>query len=169
MYGPKLDFMAKDSLGREHQVATIQLDMNLPERFDLFCINETGEKERIVMIHCAIMGSIERFTAVLLEHLGGVLPFRFSPVQVWVLPISDAHNEYAKTVFDILKKSGVRAEFHDESETLGKKIRNGKLQKIPYLLVIGDKEVEDKTVTLESHTEGNKGAVPLAELIKNLT
>jgi threonyl-tRNA synthetase len=169
MYGPKLDFMAKDSLGREHQVATIQLDMNLPERFDLFCINEKGEKERIVMIHSAIMGSIERFSAVLIEHLGGNFPFWLAPVQVWILPITDAHNTYAKEVFDLLKKANIRAELHNESETLGKKIRNGKMQKIPYLLVIGDKEAEDKTVTIEKREEGNKGAVKLTELIKNIT
>ena len=168
MYGPKLDFMAKDSLGREHQVATIQLDMNLPERFDLFCINEKGEKERVVMIHCAIMGSIERFSAVLIEHLGGNFPFWLSPVQVWILPITDNHNAYAKEVFELLKKAGIRAELHGESETLGKKIRNGKMQKTPYLLVIGDKEVEDKTVTIEKREEGNKGAVKLEELVKNL-
>ncbi|MCX6736154.1 MAG: threonine--tRNA ligase [Candidatus Parcubacteria bacterium] len=168
MYGPKLDFMAKDSLGREHQVATIQLDMNLPERFDLFCINEKGEKERVVMIHCAIMGSIERFSAVLLEHLAGNLPFRFSPVQVYVLPITDVHEEYAREVLAMLKNADIRTEFHNESETLGKKIRNGKLQKIPYLLVIGDKEVADKTVTIESRGEETKGAVPLSELLENL-
>lgn len=169
MYGPKLDFMAKDSLGREHQVATIQLDMNLPERFDLFCVNEKGEKERIVMIHSAIMGSIERFSAILIEHLGGNFPFWLSPVQVWILPITDTHNAYAKEVFELLKSANIRAELHDESETLGKKIRNGKMQKIPYLLVIGDKEVEEKSVTIESRGEGNKGAVKLEELIKNLT
>ncbi|MFA6565413.1 MAG: His/Gly/Thr/Pro-type tRNA ligase C-terminal domain-containing protein, partial [Candidatus Paceibacterota bacterium] len=168
MYGPKLDFMAKDSLGREHQVATIQLDMNLPKRFDLFCINEKGEKERVVMIHSAIMGSIERFSAVLIEHLGGAFPFWLSPVQTWVLPITDAHEKYGKEVCETLKAAGIRAELHNESETLGKKIRNGKMQKVPYLLVIGDKEVEDTTVTIESRDEGNKGAFPLAELIKNL-
>jgi threonyl-tRNA synthetase len=176
MYGPKLDFMAKDSLGREHQVATIQLDMNLPERFDLFCINEKGEKERIVMIHSAIMGSIERFSAVLIEHLGGNFPFWLSPVQVWILPITDAHNAYAKEVFEMLKSSGIRTELHGESETLGKKIRNGKMQKIPYLLVIGDKEVEERTVTIEKRPsktvenkeEESKGAVKLEDLIKNL-
>jgi len=168
MYGPKLDFLAADSLGRTHQVATIQLDFNMPNRFGLTCTNEKNEKEQIVMIHCAIMGSIERFTATLIEHLAGVFPFWLSPVQVWILPITDNHNAYAKEVFELLKSSGVRAELHGESETLGKKIRNGKIQKVPYLLVIGDKEVEDKTVTIENREEGNKGAVPLTELIKNL-
>ncbi len=168
MYGPKLDFMASDSIGRTLQVATIQIDFNQPERFNLVCTNEKGEKERIVMIHCAIMGSIERFIATLLEHTGGNLPFWLSPVQVWVLPITDSHKDYAEGVYKILKSSGIRAELHDESETLGKKIRNGKLQKIPYLLVIGDKEVETKTVTLESRDHGNMGAISLDTLFDAL-
>ncbi len=150
MYGPKLDFMAKDSIGREHQVATIQLDMNLPERFDLTCINEKGEKERIVMMHCAIMGSIERFAAVLIEHLGGEFPLWLAPEQIRVIPVSDAHNEYADTVFAGLKAIGIRATFDDANESLGKKIRSAKQAKLPYFVVIGDKEVEAKNVTLES-------------------
>jgi threonyl-tRNA synthetase len=169
MYGPKIDFIASDSLGRTLQVATIQLDFNQPERFDLVCTNEKGEKERIVMIHCAIMGSLERFISTLLEHTAGNLPFWLSPVQVWVLPITDAHKDYADGVFKILRSSGVRAELHDESETLGKKIRNGKIQKIPYLLVVGDKEMETKTVTLESRDHGNMGAISLDELFGALT
>jgi threonyl-tRNA synthetase len=156
MYGPKLDFMAKDSLGREHQVATIQLDMNLPERFDLTCINEKGEKERIVMIHCAIMGSIERFSAVLFEHLGGNLPLWLSPVQIAVIPVGEAHNEYATMVYNELKAIGLRAEFDDSSDGMGKKIRNAKKDKLPYFVVIGDKEVANKTVTLESRDGSSK-------------
>ncbi len=169
MYGPKIDFMASDSLGRTLQVATIQLDFNLPERFDLVCTNEKGEKERIVMIHCAVMGSIERFIATLLEHTAGNFPFWLSPIQVQVLPITDAHRDYAEGVYKILKSSGIRAELRDESETLGKKIRNGKLQKIPYLLVVGDKEMENKTVTVESRDHGQLGAVSLDELFGTLT
>jgi threonyl-tRNA synthetase len=149
MYGPKLDFMAKDSLGREHQVATIQLDMNLPERFDLTCTNEEGQKERIVMIHCAIMGSIERFTAVLIEHLGGNFPLWLAPVQVAVIPVSDVHTEYATEVYHALKAVGLRAELNDENDSMGKKIRRAKQDKLPYFIVIGDKEVAAKTVTLE--------------------
>lgn len=169
MYGPKIDFIASDSLGRTLQVATIQLDFNQPERFDLVCTNEKGEKERIVMIHCAIMGSLERFISTLLEHTAGNLPFWLSPTQVWVLPITDAHKDYADGVFKILRSSGVRAELRDESETLGKKIRNGKIQKIPYLLVVGDKEMETKTVTLESRDHGNMGTISLDELFGALT
>jgi len=150
MYGPKLDFMAKDSLGREHQVATIQLDMNLPERFDLTCINEEGKKERIVMIHCAVMGSIERFTAVLFEHLGGNFPLWLSPVQVRVIPVADVHNTYAAEVNEKLLAVGLRSELETSNESMGKKIRNAKQERLPYFIVVGDKEVTDKKVTLES-------------------
>ncbi len=150
MYGPKLDFMAKDSLGREHQVATIQLDMNLPERFDLNCINEEGKKERIVMIHCAVMGSIERFTAVLFEHLGGNFPLWLSPTQVRVIPVAEAHNAYAEEVHEKLLAVGLRAELDTSNESMGKKIRTAKQERLPYFIVIGDKEVADKKVTLES-------------------
>ena len=168
MYGPKLDFMAVDSMRREHQVATIQLDMNLPERFDLHCINEQGEKERIVMVHCAIMGSIERFSAVLLEHLAGVLPLWLAPVQVRVLPVSDKHTEYAKVVATKLKEARIRAEVDEANDSLGKKIRQSKVEKIPYFLVIGDKEVEANTVTVESRDKGNLGTENVEALILNL-
>ncbi len=167
MYGPKLDFMAKDSIGREHQVATIQLDMNLPERFDLSCINEKGEKERIVMIHCAIMGSIERFSAVLIEHLGGNFPLWLSPVQVSVIPVADAHAGYARQVYESLKAIDIRAIFDDSNESMGKKIRNAKKEKLPYFIVIGDKEVAAKNVTLESR-EGGSVQIDLSALGNHL-
>ena len=167
MYGPKLDFMATDSIGREHQVATIQLDMNLPERFDLTCVNEEGEKERIVMIHCAIMGSIERFSAVLIEHLGGVFPLWLSPVQVKVLPVSEKHREYAEEIAHQLKNAHVRVELDATDESLGKRIRAAKLEKVPYFLVLGDKEVESKTITVESR-EGNEGVQKMEDLIADL-
>lgn len=169
MYGPKLDFMATDSMGRSHQVATIQLDMNLPERFDLTCTNEKGEKERIVMIHCAIMGSIERFTAVLLEHLGGIFPLWLAPVQVKILPISDKHLSYSEGILASLTESEMRTELDASSETLGKKIRNATLEKIPYTLVIGDKEVETNTVTVESRDHGKLGALSVSDIISRLT
>lgn len=149
MYGPKLDFMAKDSLGREHQVATIQLDMNLPERFDLTCINEKGEKERIAMIHCAIMGSIERFSAVLIEHLGGNFPLWLAPEQVHIIPVADVHHTYADQVYHTLKAVGIRVELDTSNDSMGKKIRAAKQARIPYFIVIGDKEVEAKNVTIE--------------------
>ena len=156
MYGPKLDFMAKDSLGREHQVATIQLDMNLPERFDLSCINEKGEKERIVMIHCAIMGSIERFAAVLIEPLGGNFPLWLAPEQVHIIAVADIHKPYADQVYHALKAVGIRVHMDDSNDSMGKKIRAAKQAKIPYFIVIGDKEVEAKNVTIENRSGESK-------------
>ena len=167
LYGPKLDFMAKNSAGREWQVATIQLDMNLPERFDLTCVNEKGEKERIVMIHSAITGSIERCIAVLLEHLEGKLPLWLSPVQVKVLPIGESHFQYATEVMDKLKAENIRVELDISDETLGKKVRNAKTEKVPYTLVIGDKEVADKKVTVESREE-KIGQISVDEFVSRI-
>ncbi len=167
MYGPKLDFMAKDSIGREHQVATIQLDMNLPERFDLTCINEKGEKERIVMMHCAIMGSIERFTAVLIEHLGGNFPLWLAPVQVAIIPVSEVHDAYATQVHQALRAIGIRADYYGDNDSMGKKIRTAKQAKLPYFVVIGDKEVEAKNVTLESR-DGESRQIDLHALGNHL-
>jgi threonyl-tRNA synthetase len=164
MYGPKLDFMAKDSMGREHQVATIQLDMNQPERFDLTCVNEKGEKERVVMIHCAIMGSFERFMAVMLEHTGGNFPTWLSPTQVRILPVSDKHAEYAKRVHEALRAAGIRAET-DDSDSLGKRVRAAKLSRTPYWLVIGDQEVTAQTVTVEHREKSKIGTMPVNEFI----
>lgn len=152
-YGPKVDFMAKDSLGRDWQVATIQLDMNMPERFNLTCVNEKGEKERIFMIHAAIMGSIERFLSVILEHLNGDLPVWLSPIQVKILPVSIKNFDYAEKVFMQLTKDGIRAELDDPKETLGKRIRDSKKEKIPYVIVIGEKESTADIFTLEGRGE----------------
>ena len=155
-YGPKLDFIATDSLGRAWQVATIQLDMNLPERFNLTCMNELGEQERIVMLHVAIMGSLERFLSVYIEHTGGNFPVWLAPVQIAILPIGEAHKSYAQNIFEKLKEKNIRVKLHDENETLGKKIRSVKEQKIPYFVVIGDKEIESKTIKLESRNNDGK-------------
>jgi threonyl-tRNA synthetase len=124
--------------------------MNLPERFDLTCISEEGKKERIVMIHCAVMGSLERFTAVLFEHLGGNFPLWLSPTQVRIIPVADAHAAYAAQVHEELLAVGLRAELDTSSESMGKKIRAAKQERLPYFIVVGDKEVENKKVTLES-------------------
>ena len=167
MYGPKLDFIAKDSLGREHQVATIQLDMKLPARFDLTCTNEKGEKERIVMIHCAIMGSIERFSAVLIEHLGGNFPLWLAPEQVRIIPVSDTHNEYAQQVYEELNAIGIRAFADMSNDSMGKKIRKAKTERLPYFVVVGDKEVADKLVTLESR-KGTTESMTLESLGNHL-
>ncbi len=143
-YGPKLDFMAKDSLGREWQVATIQMDMNMPERFDLVCVDEKGQRERIVMLHAAIMGSTERFLSILIEHTAGAFPLWLSPVQVAVLPISSKQNKYARAMEKELriKDKGLRIELDDRDESIGKKIREATMLKIPYQLIIGDKEAK---------------------------
>lgn len=167
-YGPKLDFMAQDSLGREWQVATIQLDLNMPERFDLTCVNEKGEKERIVMIHAAIMGSIERFLSVLLEHLDGRLPFWLSPVQVAILPISEKHAEYAEKVRDELLSEHIRAEISEARESLGKRVREAKSAKVPYMLVVGDEEAASGAATLESRDKGKLGAFPVSVIASQL-
>lgn len=165
LYGPKIDFMATDSLGREWQVATIQLDLNLPERFDLTCVNEQGEKERIAMIHCAIMGSIERFMSVLIEHYAGAFPTWLAPVQVVVLPIGESHHAYAETVAEALRAEDIRASVDAGSESLGKRIRTAKMSKVPYLMVVGDKEVAAGTVSLEHRSEGQLGSLSLAEAL----
>ncbi len=167
-YGPKLDFMAKDSLDREWQIATIQLDVNMPDRFDLTCKNEKGEDERIVMIHAAIMGSIERFLSVLIEHTGGAFPFWLSPVQIAVLPINDQVLEYAGDVVKKLKDNGFRVEIDDRNESIGKKIREAEMQKTPYLLIIGGKEAEAGTVAVRERGSGDKGQIKLADFIKNI-
>lgn len=165
-YGPKLDFMAQDSLGRQWQVATIQLDMNMPERFDLTCISEKGEKERIVMIHAAIMGSIERFLSVLLEHLDGAFPLWLSPVQARVLPVSQKHAEAAEAALAVLREAGIRADTSAD-DSLGKRIRAAKMEKIPYFLVIGDEEASSESATLEGRA-GKIGALPLSEIAARL-
>ncbi len=165
-YGPKLDFMFKDAIGREWQLATIQCDFNLPERFDLSFTNEKGEAERPVVIHRAISGSLERFMGIMIEHYAGAFPFWIAPVQVKVIPISEHEADYAKTVSDMFRKEGFRAELDDSNETLGKKIRNTKTEKIPYFLVIGKNEVINKTATLESRDQGKIGEKTPKEIME---
>lgn len=156
-YGPKIDFMASDAIGRRHQVATIQLDFVQPERFDLTCTNEKGEKERMVMLHVAVMGSIERFMAVAIEHFAGAFPLWLSPVQVAIVPISEKQKEYAESVLKTLREKGVRVTFEDSNDSLGKRIREAKTNKIPYAVIIGDKEKDSNTLTVEGRTEKLEG------------
>ena len=167
-YGPKLDFIFKDALEREWQLATIQCDFNLPERFNLSFINEHGEKERPVVIHRAIAGSLERFLGVAIEHFAGAFPLWLSPEQVRVLPVSAAHTAYANEVALALLEADVRVRMDDADESLGKKIRAAKLEKVPYLLVVGEKEVAAGTVSVESRDRGSEGAVPLAACVDRL-
>ncbi|MFH1509560.1 MAG: threonine--tRNA ligase [Candidatus Nealsonbacteria bacterium] len=164
-YGPKIDIKIKDSLNREWQCTTIQVDFNLTKRFDVNYIDKSGKKEKCYMIHRALLGSFERFIGVLIEHFAGDFPLWLSPVQYWILPISDKHEKYAKEVLETVIKSGQRAELKNENETLGKKIRNGEMQKIPYLLIVGDKEIKTKTVSVREREKGDLGAMKIKKLL----
>ncbi len=154
-YGPKIDFMAKDSIGREWQVATIQLDSNMPERFDLFCINEKSEQERIVMIHAAIMGSIERFMSVLIEHYAGVFPTWLNPIQVAIIPVKDSHIEGTTKLAEALRDNDIRIEHFDYNDSLGKRIHAAKKENAPYIIIYGDKEKDSGVLTIEKR-DGTK-------------
>ena len=165
-YGPKVDFIAKDSIGREWQVATIQLDINMPERFDIFCIDEKGSHERVVMIHAAIMGSLERFLSIFIEHNAGLFPLWLAPVQIGLIPVAGSHEEYARRFEGELHLNGVRTQFFDHTETIGKRIREGETAKIPYLLVMGDKEVRAKTVTVRNVATKKQVTVTLQECME---
>lgn len=164
-YGPKLDFLAKDSLGREWQVATAQLDMNMPERFDLSCTNENGEKERIVMIHAAIMGSIERYTSILIEHFAGKFPVWLAPVQVRILPISDKYMDYAMSIKEAGLKAGLRIEVDERAERIQAKIRDAQFEKIPYMLIVGEKEAQDGTVTVRHRDKKEQFTHSITEFV----
>ncbi len=163
-YGPKLDFMVKDAIGRKWQLGTIQVDYNLPERFQLEYTDADGSKKRPVMIHRAPFGSLERFTAVLLEHTAGHLPLWLSPDQVKVLPVSEKYADYAKKVCDVLKNSDIRASIDDRNETLGKRVRETALLRVPVLVIVGEKEVAENLVSVRR--EGvDKGSMPLDEFV----
>ncbi|KUK34564.1 MAG: Threonine--tRNA ligase [Caldanaerobacter subterraneus] len=167
-YGPKIDFHLKDSIGRTWQCGTIQLDFQMPERFELEYIGPDGEKHRPIMLHRVIYGSIERFIGILTEHFAGAFPTWLAPVQVRVLPISDKHYAYAQNVYGRLLENDIRAELDDRNEKIGYKIREAQLQKIPYMLIVGDKEVEQGTVSLRSRKEGDLGAISLNEFIEKI-
>jgi threonyl-tRNA synthetase len=166
-YGPKLDFMFRDAIGREWQLSTIQLDFNLPEKFDLEYADNTGGKSRPVVIHRAVLGSTERFMGILIEHLAGAFPTWLAPVQVSIIPIADTHHAYAKEVYALLKEADIRAEIHADNDSLGKKIRGFKMTKIPYAIVIGDKEVESKMLTVEKR-DGTKENISQDDFLKQL-
>ncbi len=167
-YGPKIDFMAKDSLGRTWQVATIQLDFNQPRNFGLACVNEQGEKESILMIHCAIMGSIERFMSVLIEHFAGAFPFWLSPVQVGILPVADRHAPFAYEVAARFREAGFRVEVDETPESVGKKIRNAETKKWPVMLVVGDKEMESGAFTVRRRGSKDQQTIEEAALLAEL-
>jgi threonyl-tRNA synthetase len=165
-YGPKIDFSVTDALGRKWQCATIQLDYQLPQQFELKYIGADNAEHRPVVIHRAIFGSFERFIALLIEHYAGALPLWLAPVQAIVLPISDRHLEYAARVRDRLKAAGLRAELDDRGEKIGYKIREAQLQKVPYMLVVGPREIADGTVSVRTRSGGDQGASTLDAFIE---
>jgi threonyl-tRNA synthetase len=167
-YGPKMDFMVKDALGRKWQLGTIQVDYNLPERFDLTYIGPDNEKHRPVMIHRAPFGSMERFVAVLIEHCAGKFPLWLTPEQAIILPISEKYHNYAQNVLQYLNNSDIRALVDDRSEKAGRKIRDAEMKKIPYMLVVGEREEAEGSVSVRKHGQGDLGTYSLdqfAELV----
>lgn len=167
-YGPKLDFMVKDAIGRRWQLGTIQVDYNLPERFGLEYVGEDNQKHRPVMIHRAPFGSMERFVAVLIEHTGGKFPLWLTPEQVVVLPISEKYNEYAQKVVDYLEENDIRAIMDDRNEKIGRKIRDNEVKRIPYMLIVGEKEAENGEVSVRKQGEGDMGSLKIEEFAAKL-
>jgi threonyl-tRNA synthetase len=164
-YGPKLDFMVKDALGRSWQLGTIQVDYNLPERFELEYVGADNQRHRPVMIHRAPFGSLERFVAVLIEHCAGNFPLWLAPDQIAVLPISEKYNQYGAEVLNVLKMKDVRGFLDDRDEKIGRKIRDAEVKKVPFMLVVGEKEVAERKVAVRKHGAGDQGALPLDEFI----
>ena len=167
-YGPKLDFMIKDAIGRSWQLGTIQVDYNLPERFELEYIGSDNQKHRPIMIHRAPFGSLERFIAILIESTAGKFPVWLSPQQVSILPISDKYLDYAKEVQKRLGVADVRSEIDDRTEKIGKKIRDAEISKIPYMLIVGEKEMENNQVSLRRHGEGDVGSMSIEEFVDSI-
>lgn len=166
-YGPKIDFIGSDALGREFQASTIQLDFNMPARFSLSCTDEEGKDETVVMIHCAINGSLERSLVLLIEHFAGAFPLWLAPEQVRVIPVADRFAEYGAKVLAELKEAGLRATIDDASDSLGKRIRNAELLKVPYVLVVGEKEQKDGTVAVRAYSKGDQGTQKISEFTEN--
>lgn len=168
-YGPKLDFKIKDCLGREWQCSTLQFDFNMPEKFDVTFINDQGKKEQPYMLHRALFGSFERFIGVLIEHYAGAFPVWLAPEQVWILPVGSRHEKYAFKVADVLGAGNIRVIVKNENETIGKKIRDGEKQKIPYLLVVGDKEIDADSVAVRQRGQGDLGTMKIEKFIEKIT
>jgi threonyl-tRNA synthetase len=167
-YGPKIDLKVRDCLGRKWQLSTVQFDFNLPERFDMHFTNSKGEKERPFVIHRALLGSIERFMGILIEHYAGAFPAWLASIQAQILPVADVHEEYAEKLLQQFREKGIRAEINPASETLGKRIREGQTMKIPFLLVVGDKEAEENTVTVRKYGEKEQKSMGIDEFISML-
>ncbi|MFN5556908.1 MAG: threonine--tRNA ligase [Chryseotalea sp.] len=166
-YGPKLDFMVKDALGRSWQLGTIQVDYNLPQRFELEYVGSDNQRHRPVMIHRAPFGSLERFVAVLIEHCAGNFPLWLAPDQIAVLPISEKFNEYARSAFEKLKAADIRGIFDDRDEKIGRKIRDAEVKKVPYMLIVGEKEAAENKVAIRKHGQGDQGAMALDTFIES--
>ena len=167
-YGPKLDFKVKDAIGRKWQLGTIQVDYNLPERFDLEYTGADNLKHRPVMIHRAPFGSMERFVAVLIEHTGGKFPLWLAPDQAVVMPISEKFNDYAKKLSDLLNNSDIRTVLDDRNEKIGRKIRDNELKKIPYLLIVGENEMNNNTVSVRRQGQGDMGTMSVEDFISKI-
>lgn len=167
-YGPKIDFMVKDALGRKWQLGTVQIDYVMPERFELEYIGSDGQKHRPVVIHRAPFGSLERFIGVLIEHFAGEFPLWLSPTQVVVIPVSQLHLDYAKSVIKELKNAGIRYEADERNEKIGYKIRDWEMKKVPYMLIVGEKEQQSGTISVRKHKEGDKGSLALSEFIDKI-
>jgi threonyl-tRNA synthetase len=167
-YGPKLDFMVKDALGRSWQLGTIQVDYNLPERFDLTYKGSDNEHHRPVMIHRAPFGSMERFVAILLEHTGGNFPLWLTPKQVNILCVSEKHEKYAKKVSELLENAEIRALVDNRNETIGKKIRESEVSKVPYMIVVGEQEAHQNMVSVREHGGKDHGSMSVSEFVSLL-
>ena len=167
-YGPKIDFHLRDCLGRRWQCGTIQLDFAMPEKFDLYYIGEDGNRHRPVMLHRTVLGSIERFLGILIEQFAGAFPLWLAPVQVVILPIAERHIDYAREIKDVIFSEEIRVEINDENATLGAKIRKAEVEKVPYLAIIGDREMENRTLSIRKRKKGDIGSFTLDELLKNL-
>jgi threonyl-tRNA synthetase len=167
-YGPKIDFHLKDCIGRSWQCGTIQLDFIMPEKFDLFFINKEGDKEKPVMLHRTILGSMERFIGILIENFAGAFPLWLAPVQVKLLPIADRHIKYGKDLMKKLAKYNIRVELDEINDKIGAKIRKTELEKIPYMLIFGDKELEEGLVAVRKREKGDLGRIKIAKFVENV-
>ena len=167
-YGPKIDIKIKDSLGRSWQCSTIQVDFNLPERFQVEFIGEDGHTHQTIMIHRALMGSVERFFGVLIEHYAGAFPLWLAPVQVQIIPISEKHHQYAGEILNVIRKSGIRAETDLRNEKVGYKIREAEVNKIPYMVILGDQEEENQTLSVRQKGKGDLGKYKIDDFLRQL-
>lgn len=167
-YGPKADFKVKDAIGRKWQLSTVQFDFNLPERFDMTFTNENNEEERPLVIHRALLGSLERFMGILIEHYAGAFPFWMAPMQVAIFPVAECHNDYAKKIYTKLRARGIRANLTDHKHSLGKRVRDSEMNKIPYMITVGDQEQKDSSVSVRSYSDKSQTSMNLEDFLEKL-